>query len=894
MAVEKAKEAAVATEGEKKPADTKKKDDKKKKLEELSEEDKQLKEELELLVERLKDADASLHKPALEALRTHIRSSTSSMTSVPKPLKFLRGHYGTMKDLHGKMPDGENKKFLADVLSVVAMTAQEDGKRECLGYCLAGSGDALGSWGHEYVKHLAGEISGLYDERVDTKQSVDDLTKLVMEIVPFDMKHNAEAEACDLLAEIERLDILEQFVDEDAHPRVCLYLTSCVDYVQSPENTQLLKTALGIFRKFNRYPEALRIATQLGDRDLVKQIFDSCPDRTVQNQLALMLGRQQLYIQSESESLNEWMANSHLSPQFLALARELDIVEAKVPEDIYKSHLEPTRSTFGASVDSARQNLASTFVNAFVNAGFGNDKLMTEEGNKWLYKNKDHGMMSAAASLGMILLWDVDGGLSQIDRFLYLTEDYIKAGALLACGLVNTGIRHDCDPALALLSDYVHHKSGIMRVGAIIGLGLAYSGSARDDIIEHMLPVLGDSNASMELVGVTALSLGLIAVGTCHAEITSTILQTIMEKSDAQLKDPYARFLALGLALLYLGKQEAAEVTLATLQAVSPTIGRLAGLLVDACAYAGTGNVLKVQSMLHECSDHFDKEKEQDDTHQAFAVLGIALIAMGEEIGAEMSLRSFNHLLQYGEPVIRRNVPLALAMLCPSNPKLNVLDTLSKLSHDPDAEVAHNSILALGIVGAGTNNARIATMLRQLAAFYYKDSNNLFMVRIAQGLLHMGKGTMTLNPYHSDRGIMSNVAVAGLLSVLVACTDIKSTILGKSHYLLYYLTPAMCPRMFVTFDESMKSVPVTVRVGQAVDVVGQAGRPKSITGFQTHTTPVLLGYGERAELATEEFESVTPILEGFVIVKKNKDYVAPVKDEEEQVSHRVEMSDMLE
>jgi 26S proteasome regulatory subunit N1 len=36
-------------------------------------------------------------------------------------------------------------------------------------------------------------------------------------------------------------------------------------------------------------------------------------------------------------------------------------------------------------------------------------------------------------------------------------------------------------------------------------------------------------------------------------------------------------------------------------------------------------------------------------------------------------------------------------------------------------------------------------------------------------------------------------------------------------------------------------------------VVGQAGKPKTITGFQTHTTPVLLAYGERAELATEEY-----------------------------------------
>ena len=44
----------------------------------------------------------------------------------------------------------------------------------------------------------------------------------------------------------------------------------------------------------------------------------------------------------------------------------------------------------GGNVDSARQNLASTFVNGFVNTAFGKDKLVTD-GTKWLYKNKEHG-----------------------------------------------------------------------------------------------------------------------------------------------------------------------------------------------------------------------------------------------------------------------------------------------------------------------------------------------------------------------------------------------------------------------------------------------------------------------------------------------------------------------
>jgi 26S proteasome regulatory subunit N1 len=101
-----------------------------------------------------------------------------------------------------------------------------------------------------------------------------------------------------------------------------------------------------------------------------------------------------------------------------------------------------------ASVDSARGNLAGTFVNAFVNAGFGNDKLMVDadEGNSWIYKNKDHGMglmptlvpfgqpdalstgmLSAAASLGLSLLWDTDIGLSHVDKYTYSSEEYIKA-----------------------------------------------------------------------------------------------------------------------------------------------------------------------------------------------------------------------------------------------------------------------------------------------------------------------------------------------------------------------------------------------------------------------------------------------------------------------------------
>ena len=55
-----------------------------------------------------------------------------------------------------------------------------------------------------------------------------------------------------------------------------------------------------------------------------------------------------------------------------------------------------------------------------------------------------------------------------------------------------------------------------------------------------------------------------------------------------------------------------------------------------------------------------------------------------------MTFRTFGHLLRYGEPAVRRAVPLAIALTSISNPQLHIIDTLSKFSHDSDGEVAYN------------------------------------------------------------------------------------------------------------------------------------------------------------------------------------------------------------
>ncbi|KAK8080706.1 proteasome regulatory particle base subunit RPN1 [Apiospora hydei] len=835
--------------------------------EELSEEDQQLKNELDMLVERLTESDASLYKPAMEAMKTSIKTSTSSMTAVPKPLKFLRPHYESLTKLYEDWPEGNDKASLADVLSVIGMTFSDEDRQDTLKYRLLSPTEDIGSWGHEYTRHLALEIGEVYGKRITAEEPTKDLVDLALVLVPLFLKSNAEADAVDLMSELEIIEDLPKFVDGETYSRVCLYLVSMVNLLTYPDNEQFLRTAHDIYKRYKEYTQAMVIAIRLNDLDLIKADFESAPDPALQKQLAFLIGRQKIWLdvakkgdESQQQDIEEALCNIKLAEYFKTLGKELNILEPKTTEDIYKSHLESSRVAGMTNLDSARHNLAAAFM-----------MLVEQDKESWVWKTKDEGMMSTVASLGTLLMWDVENGLDKVDN------PKSQAGAMLAIGIMNSGVRIDSEPALALLGDQekLENKSPLVRTASIMGLGMSYAGSQKEDLCELLLPIITDSSQEMQISSMAALALGMVYVGTSNPDISEAIVTLLLDEDrKTQLTDKWTRFLALGLGLLFFGRQEEVEVILETLKAVDHPMARPTALLAEICAWAGTGAVLKIQELLHICNEHMEDsdEKKGDELLQSYAVIGIALIAMGEDVGQEMVLRQFGHLMHYGEPNIRRAVPLAMGLISPSNPQMKVYDTLSRYSHDNDNDVAINAIFAMGLLGAGTNNARLAQLLRQLASYYHRDQESLFMVRIAQGLLHMGKGTMSLNPFHTDRQVLSRVSAAGLLSVLVAMIDAKQFITSQSHYLLYLLVTAMHPRFLVTLDENLKPLTVNVRVGQAVDVVGQAGRPKTITGWQTQSTPVLLAYGERAELEDEEYLSLSSTLEGLVILRKNPDW----------------------
>ena len=73
----------------------------------------------------------------------------------------------------------------------------------------------------------------------------------------------------------------------------------------------------------------------------------------MRRQLAYVLGRHRAHFRTGDEALDALVRNSTLSELFLALARDLQVLEPKTPEDIYKSHLDSGGARAGSLAAAA-------------------------------------------------------------------------------------------------------------------------------------------------------------------------------------------------------------------------------------------------------------------------------------------------------------------------------------------------------------------------------------------------------------------------------------------------------------------------------------------------------------------------------------------------------------
>jgi 26S proteasome regulatory subunit N1 len=82
----------------------------------------------------------------------------------------------------------------------------------------------------------------------------------------------------------------------------------------------------------------------MNDLNLIKEVMSVCTDKVTLSQMAFMLGRQRNPYETSDEELSKIISNERLSEHFKSLARDLDVMEPKHPDSVFKTHLEERKT----------------------------------------------------------------------------------------------------------------------------------------------------------------------------------------------------------------------------------------------------------------------------------------------------------------------------------------------------------------------------------------------------------------------------------------------------------------------------------------------------------------------------------------------------------------------
>lgn len=77
-----------------------------------------------------------------------------------------------------------------------------------------------------------------------------------------------------------------------------------------------------------------------------------------------------------------------------------------------------------------------------------------------------------------INMWDVDGGMPQLDKYTYSEDPHVVAGACLGFGLCCCCVRSELDPAYALLYEHVASGNPWVRCPAQRCMSMSRAGPA--------------------------------------------------------------------------------------------------------------------------------------------------------------------------------------------------------------------------------------------------------------------------------------------------------------------------------------------------------------------------------------------------------------------------------
>ncbi|KAL4885564.1 putative 26S proteasome regulatory subunit Rpn2 [Aspergillus karnatakaensis] len=419
-----------------------------------------------------------------------------------------------------------------------------------------------------------------------------------------------------------------------------------------------------------------------------------------------------------------------LNMEFLHRNSRVDIAVLNKVRD----SLEPRNSIFHTAV---------TISNAFMHAGTIRDKFFRDN-LEWLGKAVNWSKFTATAALGVIHR----GNLNQGQKLLqpYLPKEniagvnggsnsvYSSGGSLYALGLIyaNHG-----GMAVDFIRDHFKKATEeVIQHGGALGLGVAGMATGDEGIYEDLRNVLyTDSALNGEAVG---LAMGLVMLGTGNMKVLEDMIQYAHDTQHEKI----VRGLAMGMALIMYGRQEAAdELINGLLGDPDPTL-RYGGIMTIALAYCGTSSNKAVRKLLHVAVS----DVNDDVRRVAVLSLGFILFRKHQSVPRMVELLSESY-----NPHVRYGAAMALGISCAGTGLDEAIDLLEPMLKDSTDFVRQGALIALAMVLVQQNeamNPRVSTLRKTMLKMVgdrHEDAMAKFGCAIALGIIDAGGRNCTIS-----------------------------------------------------------------------------------------------------------------------------------------------------
>ncbi|KAI1950991.1 proteasome regulatory particle base subunit [Ophidiomyces ophidiicola] len=398
-----------------------------------------------------------------------------------------------------------------------------------------------------------------------------------------------------------------------------------------------------------------------------------------------------------------------------------------------KDSLEARNSIFHTAV---------TLSNAFMHAGTTHDKFFRDN-LEWLGKAVNWSKFTATAALGVIHR----GNLTQGQKLLapYLPRDgvpgmggtgslYSQGGSLYAFGLIYANHQ---SWAVDLIREHFNKATEeVIQHGGALGLGVSAMATGDEGIYLDLKKVLQtDSALNGEAVG---LAMGLVMLGTGNMKALEDMIQYSHETQHEKI----IRGLAMGMALIMYGRQEAAdELINGLLGDPDPTL-RYGGIMAIALAYCGTGSNKAVRRLLHVAVSDVN-----DDVRRAAVMsLGFILFRKYHSVPRMVELLSESY-----NPHVRYGAAMALGISCAGTGLDEAVDLLEPMLKDPTDFVRQGALIALAMVLVQQNeimNPKVSTIrkaMQKVIGDRHEDAMAKFGCAVALGIIDAGGRNCTIS-----------------------------------------------------------------------------------------------------------------------------------------------------